>query len=222
VILARVLGYIEAFDISADGRVYFPDLVREIAKNFRFQKFPQTLEEHDLKKGVEFLEGKIGDRTIQKFVIWDSLIVLETRINTDESKAILEEMLLWGTAKFGLTYSPGMIKRFAYISDVTFYSDVPFLSVSPLLTGIATTTSKALSDIWQEPIHYEPFNLVIGHDPAARKYGIAPFSITRRAESRFSDNKYFSEAPLPTDIHISLLEEYEAGIKELHGLTKEK
>jgi hypothetical protein len=50
----------------------------------------------------------------------------------------------------------------------------------------------------------------------ARKYGIAPFSITRRAESRFSENKYFSEAPLPTDIHISLLEEFEAEVQRMH------
>jgi hypothetical protein len=43
-----------------------------------------------------------------------------------------------------------------------------------------------------------------------RKYGIASFSITRRAEARFSENKYFSEAPLPTDLHLKLLEQFEA------------
>ena len=197
--------------------MYFPDLVREIGKQFHFQKVPQTLEEYDLSKGVEFIEGRIGNRNIQKFVIWNSLLVLETRSNTDESRAILEEMLQWGVTKFGLNYSPGSMSHFAYISDVTFYSDSPFLSVSSLLARIAAKTSEALSEIWKEPIHYEPLNLAVGHDPMARKYGIAPFSITRRAESSFSENKYFSEAPLPTDLHFSILEEYEAGIQELHG-----
>jgi hypothetical protein len=49
----------------------------------------------------------------------------------------------------------------------------------------------------------------------ARSHGIAPFVITHRAESRYSENKYFSEAPLPTDMHIEFLEEFEAGVKQL-------
>jgi hypothetical protein len=49
----------------------------------------------------------------------------------------------------------------------------------------------------------------------ARKYQIAPFSIARRAEARFSEDKYYSEAPLPTDMHISLLEEFEESIKRI-------
>jgi hypothetical protein len=69
-----------------------------------------------------------------------------------------------------------------------------------------------LSDIWQEPVRFVPTGITLGHDPTARKYGIASFSIQRRAEARFSDNKYFSEAPLPTDIHLKLLTEFEADI----------
>ena len=122
-----------------------------------------------------------------------------------------------GAAKFDLSYNPGSIKRFAYISDLTFYSEVPLLGVAcqPLI-NLAAKTSDALSEIWQEPVQYYPANLAVGHDPMARKNGIAPFSITHRAEARYSENKYFSEAPLPTDMHIAFLEEFEAGIKRLH------
>lgn len=220
VALARVLAFIESSDLSPKGGIYFPDLVREVAKNFRFQKSPQTFEEHDLSKGVEFLEGRSGKRTISKLVIWPNILVLETTSSTDDSKALLEELLMWGKEKFSLVYEPGMIRRYGYVSDLTFYSDVPMLSLSPLLDRIARKTSDALSEIWNEPVNYEPIDLKVGHDPLKRKWGIAPFQITRRAETEFSANKYFSEAPIPTNLHISLLEEYEAGIKELHGLTK--
>jgi hypothetical protein len=213
VILARVLGFVETFDLSPRGQVYFPDVVSKLVERYNFQKFPQKIEEFDESKGVEFHEGRIGNKPIQKFVIWTSLLVLETRSSTADSTQILEDMLQWGAANLGLNYKPGMIKRFGYVSDLTFYSDVPILSVNPALTKLAVKTSAALTDIWQEPVHYEPANIAIGHDPMARKYGIAPFSITHRAESRFSENKYFSEAPLPTDMHISLLEEFEAEIK---------
>lgn len=220
VVLARVLAFIEPSDLAPKGGIYFPDLVREIAKHYHFQKYPQTTEEHDLTKGVEFLQGRSGKRTISKFVIWSSVLVLETCSNTNDSKEILAELLKWGKEKFNLAYEAGMIRRYGYISDLTFYSEAPILSPSPLLERIGQITSAALTDIWQEPVHYEPFDFKIGHDPLARKWGIAPFQITRRAETEFSANKYFSEAPLPTDLHISLLQEYEQGIKKLHGLAE--
>jgi len=219
VILARVLGFVETFDLSPRGQVYFPEIVSKIVERYNFQKFPQTPEEFDESKGIESHEGRTGNKVIQKFVIWSSLLVIETRSSTADSKQILEDMLLWGAANLGLDYNPGMIKRFGYVSDLTFYSDVPILSGNPALAKLAAKTSAALSEIWQEPIHYEPANLAVGHDPMARKYGIAPFTITHRAESRFSDNKYFSEAPLPTDLHISLLEEFEDAIKRMHDLA---
>jgi hypothetical protein len=113
-----------------------------------------------------------------------------------------------------------MIKKYGYVSDLTFHSEAPILSVSPLMDLIAQRMSASLTEIWQEPVHYEPLDLKVGHDPLTRKWGIAPFQITRRAESPFSANKYFSEAPLPTEQHISLLEEYEAALIELHSAAQ--
>jgi len=216
IILARTLGYIESFDLSPHGKVYFPELVAGVVERYRFQKFPTKVEDFDVSKGVVFEEGKIGNKVIQKFSIFDTLLVVETRSNTTESKQILEEMLLWGAAKFGITYSPGSIQRNAYVSGVSFYSDASFLQVSPPLDRLASRTSAALSNIWHEPIHYETVGIAVGHDLMARKYGIAQFTLTRRAETRFSDDKYYSEAPLPTDLHLELLEEFETGIKALH------
>ena len=52
----------------------------------------------------------------------------------------------------------------------------------------------------------------IGHDPLIIKWGRSPFSIQRRLDVPFSENKYFSEAPLPTDVHIELLRNFEADV----------
>ena len=217
IILARVLGFIETADLDQRGKVFNPDFVQEVVKRYKFQKFPKTFEEFDETKGVVFEDGKIGNRVIQKFTIFNTVFVLETRSGTNDSKQILEEMLGWGAAKFGLNYNPGGIKRFAYVSDVTFYSDVPILgAASQPLLALASKTSAAVSEIWQDPVKYYPANLAIGHDPLARKNGIAAFTITYRAETKFSENKYFSEAPLPTDMHLAFLEEFEAGIRLLH------
>lgn len=209
VLLARVLAFVDSRYLISGKNVYFPELVSEIAKQFSFQKSPQALEDFDLSKGVDFLEGRSGRRNIQKLTIWDQTLVLETTSNTQDSKEILEELLLWAAAKFGINYEPGLITRFAFISDVTFISDVPLLSVSHAVSYLANSCTKALSEIWQEPVDYRPISLKVGHDPVSRKYGIAPFSIERRGSARFADNEYFSEAPLATDMHLQILEQFE-------------
>jgi hypothetical protein len=220
IVLSRVLAFVDTVDLSPTAGINAPEFVREAAKQFHFLKYPEKLEEFDTTKGIEFLIGRIGRRTISKLVIWPNALVIETRSNTTEAKELLGEILLWGKEKFNLTYSPEMITRYAYVSDLSFYSEAPILSVSPLWERIARKTGEALSEMWKDTIHYEPIEFKIGHDPLARKWGIAPFQITRRAEHKFSENKYFSEAPLPTDLHIALLEEYEAGILALQGKTR--
>lgn len=217
--LARTLAFIEIADLDPRGKVFAPDLFQAMAERYKFQRLPKREERE--KEGFIFEEGKIGTKVITKLTIYDALIVLETRSNTSDSKQLIEELLLWGAAKFGINYNPGSIKRFGYVSDVTFFSDVPLLGAGckPLI-DLAEKTSAALTEIWQEPVQYHPANLAVGHDPMARKYGTAPFVITHRAEARYSENKYFSEAPLPTDTHIAFLEEFEAGIKRLHDAIR--
>lgn len=212
VILARVLGFIELGDLISGSKMSVSELVRKLAEQYSFEKIPTSFEQLDPGKGIHFFEGVSGSIPIKEFIIYDTLLVLETRISTEASKYILEEILLWGAKDLGLNYKANSINRFGYISDVTFFSDAPLLDVPPAIAKIAARATRELTEIWKEPVKYEPLNYSVGHDPTTRKYGIAPFTIIHRAESRFSENKYFSEAPLPTDIHWEMLEEYEKDI----------
>ena len=158
VLLARVLAFIDVNELAPDGSVHFVELVREIAERYSFLKSPKSIEEFDLAKGVEFLEGSIGRKPISKLVIWSNLIVLETQSNTDESKRTLEEMLLWGAQRFGLAYKADSISRFAYISDVAFYSDAHLLNVNPALDKLQSVLDTKLTEMWQEPVEHCTFH----------------------------------------------------------------
>lgn len=212
IVLARVLGFIEIADLLSGGSTSVPELIRRLAERYSFQKVPKTIEELNPAKGIEFLAGQAGDHPIGKFVIWDSLIVLETRINTTVSQAIMEDMLTWAAQDLGLNYQPGAIKRFGYISAITFFSDASLLNLHPAVTALAVRSTDELSRIWQEPVKYESLSVRVGHDPTSRKNGIAAFTIEHRGEARFSENKYFSEAPLPTATHWEMLEQYEKDV----------
>jgi hypothetical protein len=212
ILLSRVLAFIDTAELRPTGGLHAPEFVEEVTKQFQFKKSPETLEEFNIKKGTEFLTGRIGKRAISKFVIWPNILVIEARSNTTECKAMLNDILHWATMKFDLSFTSEMITRYAFVSDLSFTSDAPLLAFDPLLGKIAERIGANLSELWHEPIHYELFDFKVGHDPLTRKWGIAPFQIARLAEHKFTENKYFSEAPLPTDLHIELLEEYEKGI----------
>jgi hypothetical protein len=213
VILARVLAFIELSDLLSGSKTSTPELIKRLVERYGFQKFPKTIDELDPSKGIEFLAGSTGEFPIKKLVIWDTLLTVETEINTDVSRRIIEEILGWTAKELDVKYQPGAIKRFGYISDVTFFSDAQILEVNSSVINLAAKCSEELSRIWMEPVKYEPFTVRVGHDPTSRKYPIAPFLIEHRAETRFSENKYFSEAPLPTDLHWKLLEEFELNMQ---------
>jgi hypothetical protein len=214
ILLARTLAFVETFDLAPDGKVFYPDLVKAVVHRYKFQKFPQAIEDLDEKKGIVFEQGlAAGNVVIQKFTIFNTLLVLETRASTADSQRIILEMLEWGRDNLGLTFRSDMVKQWGYVSDVAFYSDAPLLA-TPALLELAHKTAGALSDIWKEKVSYEPIVLSVGHDPLARKNGIAPFTLQRRAETPFTENKYFSEAPLPTDMHLRFLEDYEKAVSK--------
>jgi hypothetical protein len=216
VLLARVIAFFEITDISPRNGLFFPEITKELVQHFNFQKYPRTLDEWTDTKGAQFGTGKYGPSVITALILFNNGIQLDTPIGTDVSKKVLEELLEWAKEKFGLLYTPMLIKRWAFVSNLTFFSDVAILSTPPL-DNLADRTNHALSEILGEPITYTPTIQTIGHDPLRMKYARAPLTIQRRLDVPYTENKYFSEAPLPTDVHIGLLEQFEAEVKASFG-----
>jgi hypothetical protein len=181
-----------------------------LVKRCNFQKFPREYGDLDEQKGVEFLEGKWGGITIERLAIYRNGIMLDTRSSTADSEKILGEALVWTAKEFGITYRPGMFKRKGYVSNLTFYSGVPLLSgLNRALTKLANRVGEATSQIVGENFSYEPIGISVQYDLIPMRQPVAPFTIQRRIETPFSENKYFSEAPLPTELHLTLLQEFE-------------
>jgi hypothetical protein len=212
VMLARALAYIDIDELAPKGNVVFVNVVKSLAERYQFQKLPSSVEEFDRAKGVEFSGGVAGEIPIQRVAIFDSLILVETRTNTTDAQHILGEILAWAVEAFGLTFEDTMIKHWGYVSDVVFYSDPKLLETHPAVSRLANRVSSLVSETWDEGIDYQPIRLGIGHDPEARKWPVAAFTIERKSAAGFPENKYFSEAPVPTHSHWALLEDFEKEI----------
>ncbi len=210
---ARALAIVGIDELNLGGKLRLADCIDPIVQRYGFLVFPKEPKDFDLSdKGARFEDGKADGVTIDSLVIYDGALFVDTLSNTSDSKRILLEMLEWGRDTLGLTYVPGMIKQWGYISDIVFFSDFPLLvSMSSPVQKLAEKTSRFTEELWNG-LKYEPINLSIGHDPGVRKNGVASFFIQHRINSTFAENKFFSEAPIPTDFHIKFIEEFESDV----------
>jgi hypothetical protein len=214
VLLARVILFIESFDLNPRGKAYYPDIVGGIVEKCGFLKFPQKIEDFDESKGVEFAAGRWGHVTIETMKIFKDGLMIDTRASTGESERVLREALSWSASTFGLTFDPQMIKRKSYVSNLTFHTEVPILggSNSPV-SRLAQRANDSIARITGDNTPWQPIILTLNSGQIPRKPTNAPFTIQRRAEIPFSENKYYSEAPFPTEVHIALLEQFEEDVK---------
>lgn len=213
VLLARAMAWVEPAELNPRAAVSYPDLAQALVARYSFQKSPQTLEDFNEAKGVTFAAGRIGDSAIDQVVLYTYGIVLDTRSSTQESKRLLEEAMQWGSKELGLVYKPSMINRWQYASHLTFRSNVPLSAGHSAFQRLAGNLTRAISENTGEGLEYEPIFLAFDYDQLLRKHPLGRFSIQRRENTPFSENKYFSDAPLPTDTHIALLEQFEMDIQ---------
>jgi hypothetical protein len=210
--LARVLAFIEGGELNPQGSVFFPEIMPKLIERFEFQKYPQSYEETDEEKGVNFFDGRWNGTNVRKLTVFTGALVVDTSTSTEASERVLEEALTWGAQELGLTYKPGMIKRRQYISDIVFQSDIKILAVHSAFTNLQKSLTDASETyLWQRR-QYELTHFGLDFDHTMNPLQAVPFSIQRRGNVLFGENRYFSEAPLPTSVHAKLIEQFEADL----------
>lgn len=207
--LARAYAIFQIEDLNPTGTIYYPEIGEALVQRYGFQKYPSKPEDFDESKGIEFLEGRLGKVVIDKFVILNSGIYVDTMATTNLSEAVLEDALQWGATNFGVTFRPETIKRWAYVSNITFQSEVPILVLHPVLQEICSIVTQEVETNFKQKLIYEPAGFNLTYDRLTTSFGTAAFLIQRREGVPLSENKYFSAAPLKTSVHIDLLEALE-------------
>src|SRR6266852_1851338 len=97
VLLARVIFFVESVDLNPRGAAFYPDIIRGLVERYNFQSYPEKVEDFDEQKGVTLTLGRLGDRTIDKVVIYNWGLTLDTTSSTDDAETLLDEALVWAT-----------------------------------------------------------------------------------------------------------------------------
>jgi hypothetical protein len=206
---ARTIALFDINELNPGGKVFFPKVLGELVQRFQFQKFPTTPEQMDESKGIEFFDGQWNGINVTKVTIYFNGILLETQSSTADSQRILEEALHWASERFGLHYEPSMVLSWKVLSAFSFTTDAPLLEANSPVSKLANRMTQAMGpDIGD----YRAIRLDLDFDRYNKQNPIAYFTIQRKIDAHFSANRYLTEAPLPTDVHIKLLEEFEADV----------
>lgn len=215
VLTARAMWFIDLRDVNPRGRALRDTLFPALADKYNFAKYPYDTDDNhptEDNPGFKFLEGEFHDsagvEVMVSLTIFDDGFVADTRSSTRDSEDFLEEVLQWAIRDFGLVYRPEMVRRKAYVSELNV---TPLHSLSGLNPKLAQFAGRLTSLVFapDEPWRFDAAGLFFAADPIlASKPG--GFRFERRLDAPFSTNRYYTQAPVQTDVHLELLEEMES------------
>jgi hypothetical protein len=209
---ARVILHFRTAELNPAGLAILPDITTALVERYGFITYPQKAEDYDEQKGVSYEIGKWNDRAIGRLALYDTGLLVDTGSSTDDSEAILRDALTWASETFGLAFRAEWFNRRVYLSELIVKCEKPLTALNPALATLAAKLSKRVSEIMDLTLPYEVTALSFGFDPFLTKNAMAGFRIDRLADVRFSENRYYAVANLPTEEHIEYLKEFEAAL----------
>lgn len=208
--LARSIWLGPTIDFNPRGIRIDHSLFPYLIETYKFKKYPLPTETPDMTKGILFEDGAF---TIEQenypvgitFTIFNDGLVADTRSSTIHSDAFLENVLIQASEIFKISNFQTILREKVYISQVFVSTDKSIELLNPKLNQISKYLSKKLG---KDNI-FQLGGLHFWHDQKD-KNPKAPFTFERTVNVPFSENRYYSAAPLQTEDHLELLDKLES------------
>ena len=210
--LARLTTLAETGEINPRNTVSVPDIMAAISARYDFLKIPKTIEEFDLSKGITFSHGKKDAVNILSLILYRGGTVIDTGSSTQDCEFVLEDLIGWAQELVGVEYSPVRPARKYFLSQLSFHSEMKMDLLNKKFSSLLPRISKLVSSHGQQEFKFETTVVSAMPDLSNIRLGPGAFTIDRLANSPYEDGKYFSSAPLPTDDHLQLLQEFETAL----------
>lgn len=203
--LARAMWFLDVGELNPRGKDIFTHLLPSLIDDYKFKTYPKLGE--DLSQGIKLMNGEFvkedGTVLVLNVTIYTDGIAADTYCSTLDSEDFLNTALS-ELPELGFAYDAEMIRRKAYVSQVHVKCSRPLSVLNPGLTEFSARVSSAVGGTVFDMAAIELW-------PDQRQvFKPANFSLQRRIGDPPDSDRYWSQAAVPTDMHLELLEELEA------------
>jgi hypothetical protein len=191
-------------------------LVMRIAERYGFKSIPDVNKSfRDLTGSpLTFSQGRFEDGAIKEFAVYPEGLVVDG-LQTSTCMDFLDDVLDFSYSELGLKTIISQPRHYYSSTVVVEFENSIDLMIRKFdrIKELASRLLKNRRGI-DQPV--SAFRLGFGVDRLALPANTAAsdFVIERRANVPFTQNRYFSDAPLPTDEHLEFLEAIEAILNE--------
>jgi hypothetical protein len=191
------------------GQLYLPDAVQKVAQRYSFAKFPSV--EELARVPITFSLGKFKNVQIEEFQIYNDGIIVAAKANTEVLDAFMSDLFSWSEKEFGLTESlVAKPQKFIESAIIVKSTKNLALGLSPR-NDVAEILNRTFQGNFVGVGPYQLSGFLLDCDPS--QFGGRPkpmrFVLDRRVGVPFSENVFYSHAPLPTRDHLKVLSDLE-------------
>jgi hypothetical protein len=186
-----------------------------LAEKYSFKKFPRHTGDFDPEsKGLVFNEGDFktseGQDILVKLTVFTDGILADCWSSTKDSEAFLIDAMEWLKTEHGLSIPADRGVKNLYLSQLTVTTDKKIASLNPKLQPFADLVSSKVGDRWGDNTGFQVGGISFWSNDPTKPSAPAQFRFEVKAGTTAAEKRYFSLAPLPTDVHLQLLDKLES------------
>jgi hypothetical protein len=195
-----------------------PSVIVQIAARYGFTRVPMiTTQESMAKNGLPFGMGHFevnGARfAVTDFVVYNDGIVAVAE-KTDWAEAFLVDVTSWVREQFGFRNISSRVRRL-YASTIVVDFETPlsrilsgYEIISKLITSRTVTIMPEMPEPTQ-PMQFSRIDFEVDRTTMIGQLAVPKFVLERRSGVSFSQERYFSIAPMHTTDHVAVIEQIE-------------
>lgn len=193
--------------VRREGGGYLPEIAQRVIQNYSFLKFPSA---DELQKDAQtFAIGKFQGIQINELSVYGDGIIVSGRCSTKTLQDFIVDLFETMANDFGYVQTQVLEPEMHYESSLVVRSDKALDSVIAPPQRVTSMIEQTLGA--QTRAEYRPIGINFETDVSGLGTRRRPvrFSLERRLGVPFSKNVFYSQAPISSPDHLSLLQRLE-------------